>query len=131
MRGPTNRICKGISSGEDPLSFLALFLGEFTTWRAAVCLIIAVPVYPRTYPPGLNHIHSMSILHRDIKPANVFLTKSLKVIKIGDFGIAKRLGEHDDLANTVVGTPYYMRWGGGRWNLNSLAFCVCIWRSID
>lgn len=57
---------------------------------------------------GLNHIHSMAILHRDIKPANVFLTKSLKVIKVGDFGIAKRLSEHDDLANTVVGTPYYM-----------------------
>ena len=57
---------------------------------------------------GLNHIHSMAILHRDIKPANVFLTKSLKVVKIGDFGIAKRLSNHDDFTSTVVGTPYYM-----------------------
>jgi NIMA (never in mitosis gene a)-related kinase len=57
---------------------------------------------------GLAHVHSKAILHRDIKPGNVFLTKSLKVVKIGDFGIAKALTERDDLADTQVGTPLYM-----------------------
>ena len=57
---------------------------------------------------GLNHIHRKAILHRDIKPANVFLSKSRKVVRLGDFGIAKKLREDDDLATTVVGTPLYM-----------------------
>merc|ERR1719352_742773 len=57
---------------------------------------------------GLNHIHRKAILHRDIKPANVFLSKSRKVVRLGDFGIAKKLREDDDLAITVVGTPLYM-----------------------
>ena len=57
---------------------------------------------------GLHHVHSKSILHRDVKPANVFLSKSLAVARIGDFGIAKALARHDDLACTVVGTPLYM-----------------------
>jgi serine/threonine protein kinase len=57
---------------------------------------------------GLHHIHGKSILHRDIKPANVFLSKSKKVVRLGDFGIAKALREGDDFAQTVVGTPLYM-----------------------
>ena len=57
---------------------------------------------------GLHHIHRKAILHRDIKPANVFLSKSRKVVRLGDFGIAKKLREDDDLAATVVGTPLYM-----------------------
>ena len=57
---------------------------------------------------GLNHIHRKAILHRDIKPANVFLSKSRKVVRLGDSGIAKKLREDDDLATTVVGTPLYM-----------------------
>lgn len=47
------------------------------------------------------------ILHRDIKPENVFLDQ-YHCVKLGDFGLAKILDHEHYMANTYVGTPYYM-----------------------
>ena len=47
------------------------------------------------------------ILHRDIKPANILLDAQQN-IKFGDFGLAKELSSESKLAQTNVGTPFYM-----------------------
>ena len=66
-------------------------------------------------PKTTNHI----VLHRDIKPENscpcsksmlmlVFLDEN-NVIKLGDFGLSRTLSSQEiALAQTYVGTPYYM-----------------------
>eukprot|EP01066_Platyproteum_vivax_P003010 Platyproteum_vivax@DN13907_c0_g1_i1.p1 len=53
------------------------------------------------------HTRPAKILHRDLKPGNVFLDSSYQV-KLGDFGLARVLGENSIYAKTTVGTPYYM-----------------------
>jgi tetratricopeptide (TPR) repeat protein/tRNA A-37 threonylcarbamoyl transferase component Bud32 len=69
--------------------------------------------------------HAQGIIHRDLKPANVLLASGqappagdgngaqelpLPVLKITDFGLAKRLNTGDGLTATgaIMGTPSYM-----------------------
>lgn len=56
---------------------------------------------------GVMLMHSKNILHRDLKCQNMFLTKE-GILKIGDFGISKELETMSKLAETNVGTPYFM-----------------------
>eukprot|EP00117_Sycon_ciliatum_P035376 scpid15443/ scgid1913/ Serine/threonine-protein kinase Nek4; Never in mitosis A-related kinase 4; Serine/threonine-protein kinase 2; Serine/threonine-protein kinase NRK2 len=56
---------------------------------------------------ALDHLHRHNILHRDLKTQNIFLSKSM-LIKVGDLGIARVLEDENDMAMTVIGTPYYM-----------------------
>ena len=53
---------------------------------------------------GLSHAHENGIIHRDIKPANILLTPKIEP-KIGDFGLAQRVGVKND--GIVMGTPGY------------------------
>lgn len=91
---------------------------ESTVWSVFTQMVLAL--YRCHYnadppPPGelfsdsgaLPQMPNTVILHRDIKPDNVFLDKNNEV-KLGDFGLAKILDEHAMMANTYVGTPYYM-----------------------
>ena len=47
---------------------------------------------------AMKHVHDRKVLHRDIKSQNVFLTQNRKVLKLGDFGIARVLNSTMELA---------------------------------
>jgi len=65
---------------------------------------------------ALRAAHEQGIIHRDLKPENVFLqdiSGESSVVKILDFGLAKRMAaQQDDNTTTqigqMIGTPLYM-----------------------
>ena len=56
---------------------------------------------------GLSYLHKNRVIHRDLKTLNIFLTEN-NHIKIGDFGVSKKLINNNIYAYTFVGTPYYL-----------------------
>ncbi|KAL1844269.1 hypothetical protein VTJ49DRAFT_2326 [Mycothermus thermophilus] len=56
---------------------------------------------------GIKYLHDRNMIHRDIKPENILLMDEDLTVKIGDFGLAKIVGEAS-FTTTLCGTPSYV-----------------------
>ncbi|CAJ0563435.1 unnamed protein product, partial [Mesorhabditis spiculigera] len=57
---------------------------------------------------ALKYLYGEKTVHGDLKPENIFVDKAF-VLKLGDFGSLKRLGDSSELHEPLqVGTPGYM-----------------------
>ncbi|KAL2271308.1 hypothetical protein VTJ83DRAFT_679 [Remersonia thermophila] len=57
---------------------------------------------------GIKYLHDRNMVHRDIKPENILLMDEEDLtVKIGDFGLAKIVGEAS-FTTTLCGTPSYV-----------------------
>ncbi|KAF8536080.1 kinase-like domain-containing protein [Trichophaea hybrida] len=80
-------------------------LGKHLTgpWTETVTQIIT-----RQLLEGLIIMHNLGITHRDLRPENIFVASlSPILVKIGDFGISKRVQNNDTILQTNCGTPAY------------------------
>ena len=55
---------------------------------------------------GLKEIHKLKLIHRDLTPENIFIDENNK-IKIGDFGVSKKLDTYNKYARTNTGKYHY------------------------
>lgn len=65
--------------------------------------------YMRQIAEGIGAAHKVGIIHRDMKPGNI-LFRADNSLAITDFGIAKMLGDSNELTEVgqIVGTMFYI-----------------------
>ncbi|KFO28892.1 Serine/threonine-protein kinase PLK5 [Fukomys damarensis] len=66
-----------------------------------------VRYYLRGVVSGLRYLHQRRIVHRDLKLSNFFLNNNMEV-KIGDLGLAARVGPGGRCHRVLCGTPNFL-----------------------
>jgi len=75
------------------------YIDEDVIWKILTQIVLALE--------ECHHRKEGIILHRDIKPDNILLD-SQNNVKLSDFGLSRVLHSKNSLAQTFLGTPYYM-----------------------
>ncbi|TRZ01824.1 hypothetical protein DNTS_026173 [Danionella cerebrum] len=100
-------IVMGFCEGGDLYHRLKQQKGELLPERQVVEWFVQIAMALQGSSVLPQYLHEKHILHRDLKTQNIFLTKT-NIIKVGDLGIARVLENQNDMASTLIGTPYYM-----------------------
>lgn len=66
-----------------------------------------VQFYFSQFANGLRYLADNRIIHRDIKPRNILLTNNKQLLKIADFGFARKMADNS-MYDTICGSPLYM-----------------------
>jgi serine/threonine protein kinase len=101
--------------GSDGVDFIAIEFVEGKSLNTVIpskgLPLARVLDYAIQIASGLTKAHAVGVIHRDLKPGNIILT-SEGLVKLLDFGLARRVYEQGESTQTVdggiVGTPAYM-----------------------
>lgn len=84
-----------------------------------------VKLYSYQMLRSLAYIHNIGVCHRDIKPQNILVDSESHVIKLCDFGSAKKL-QKDETNISYICSRYYrapeLIFGATDYN-----FCIDVW----
>jgi serine/threonine-protein kinase len=80
-------------------SLSALLSAGPLPWRLGVLIGAQVAA-------ALAAAHDHGVVHRDVKPANVMVAAG--GAKLVDFGISAAVGDHETVADEIIGTPAYL-----------------------
>jgi serine/threonine-protein kinase len=87
-------------------------LGQVIERGKGMPLALLVDIY-RQALDALDYIHTRRIVHCDVKPDNIFITRDpidrrIVIVKLIDFGVARRLDPPFELQLQLIGDPLYM-----------------------
>jgi eukaryotic-like serine/threonine-protein kinase len=94
---------------EDGVAFITMELVQGRTLRQLMAAPVPLPIaldVSVQLATALSAAHAIGIVHRDLKPENIMVTAE-GLVKVLDFGIARRDGVADE-STTTVGTLAYM-----------------------
>ena len=69
---------------------LSRIIRQYSKSKSQMPLLL-VKIYSYQMLRALSYIHAIGICHRDIKPQNILVDPAIQILKICDFGSAKRL----------------------------------------
>ena len=68
---------------------------------------LLVKLYSYQLLRALNYIHRHNVMHRDIKPQNLLIDPSCHILKVCDFGSAKKITPEDKTSVSYITSRYY------------------------
>ena len=68
---------------------------------------LLVKLYAYQLLRALNYIHTLNVMHRDIKPQNLLVDPTCHILKVCDFGSAKKVTEGSKQSVQYICSRYY------------------------